>query len=193
MPTTRFAFALVSVASLSACAGSSPTASASASAASSDEPSGDVASATSTAATSTPASADGWTTFEYGPGVHAEMPGTPTDTGVSGVFALKRGQGSGMSIQCTDGGASKKERSDTLTGMKRGIVGERKLVSEKKVQRGDAEGVRLEVETQTTAGVTRLHVLLLAGSQQICSFTSITDASAPMTDTDRFLDSAAVR
>lgn len=139
------------------------------------------------------ATADSWATFTYAPGVTVEMPGTPVDAGIAGVFALKRGEGIGMSVQCMDAGPTKKARADGLAGMKRGVIGERKLLSENKVSRGSAEGYRLEIETETNLGVTRMHVLLLAGTKRLCNFNSMVSGSdANPADTERFLESARV-
>lgn len=163
----------------------------------SDAPSADASSPTPSAhAPSDGASAaksdDGWKTFTYAPGVTVDMPGKPADAGVGGVFALKRGEGRGLSVQCMDGGGSKKDTTDMLAGMRRGVLGERKLLSEKKITRGDATGTRLDIATETTAGTTKMHVLLLAGQRHLCNFTSIVSGSAPDADTDRFLESAKV-
>jgi hypothetical protein len=137
------------------------------------------------------ASASLWRTFTYAPGVTVEMPGTPIDAGVAHVFVLKRADGRGLSVQCSDGGTAQ-QRAETLAGMRRGVIGARKLVSEKKVARGSAKGVELDVVTETTAGTTHLRVLLLAGDGHACTFTSIVSGSAPDTETDRFLASALV-
>jgi len=165
-------------------AGSTPTSSSessSAEAAGSDAPPAEA-----------PRSDGGWKTFTYAPGVTVEMPGTPVDAGVAGVFGLKRGEGRGLSVQCMESG-NKKERADTLAGMRRGIIGERKLLSEKKVTRGSATGIRLDIATETTAGTTKMHVLLLSGQERSCTFISIASGdSADESDTERFLGSAKV-
>jgi hypothetical protein len=134
---------------------------------------------------------DPWKTFTYAPGITVDMPGTPVDAGIAGVFALKRGVGTGFSVQCMDSG-NKKERAETLIGMRRGVIGERKLLSEKKVTRGDVTGIRLDIATETTAGVTKMHVLLLPGQAHTCNFTSIVSGDSGEEETERFLGSAKV-
>ena len=132
---------------------------------------------------------DAWKTFTYAPGVTVEMPGTPTDAGAD-VVVLKRGEGRGLSVQCMDSGTPA-HAAQLLLGARSGIIGDRTLLSEKKVTRGNAKGMRLEIAT--ASGATGLHVLLLAGPAHLCNFTSIvSDRAAADSETERFLASAKV-
>jgi hypothetical protein len=131
----------------------------------------------------------GWTLLAPpGAGYSVFVPGVAEklDTGMSELHAVKRPSGSAYMAMCmtTD------EPDEAFKGMRRGKIGERKLLSAKPMTDG-RKGERLAIELETDKGILVSNELLLLGKDRVCSFSALvpraTDEGA---DVDRFFASA---
>lgn len=140
----------------------------------------------------------GWTSFSpTGAGFSVWLPGKAEklDAAGSTMYAAKRENGSAYSVQCMDLGkdASKRDVADTLTGMRRGRIGERTVLSESKIDDARGVGHKLAIELETTKGKLVTNELLLAKGQFVCGFSAlIASKQDESAEIKTFFDSAEV-
>ena len=85
-----------------------------------------------------------------------------------------------------------KEPDEGFIGMRRGKIGERKVLSEKPDD-GRGKGARLAIELVTDKGILVSNELLLKGKDRVCSFTALVpQTNDEAADIERFFDSARV-
>lgn len=133
----------------------------------------------------------GWTLLApKDAGYSVFMPGVAEklDTDVADMRAVKRPSGSAYLAMCT----SSTEPDEGFKGMRRGKIGERKLLSATKIDDG-RKGERLAIELLTDKGVMVSNELLLIGRAGVCSFSALVpQAVDEAADIDRFFASARI-
>ena len=131
----------------------------------------------------------GWSLLQpAGGGYSVFLPGVAEklDGALSELWAVKRPSGSAFMATCS----TSKQPEETFKGMRRGKIGERKLISAAPIADG-RKGERLAIELDTDKGKLISNELLLVGDDRVCSFSALVPASADeKADVDRFFDSA---
>jgi hypothetical protein len=91
---------------------------------------------------------------------------------------------------CMEAGKSQKDNDETFEGMRRGKVGDRKVLSTVPVDDGRGKGERLAIELETDKGIYVSNELLFRGKRQVCSFSALVPATSDeKADVDKFFAS----
>ncbi len=135
--------------------------------------------------------ADTWSTITVAPGLTVDMPGVPIEA-EAGVLVLKRnGEGNNLAVQCQELAGPQAKRERFIRGARVGVIGDKRVIAETPVMLGGHKGLRLDLESETSAGRTRAHIVLVAGSMHVCNFMAFETAPSPeLVGTERFLSSA---
>ena len=144
------------------------------------------------ASSSAAAPADEWRSVEPVAGVSVLMPGAPEDLGSaagSALLGVKTPAGGAFTAMCMSLGDGPTD--EALAGMRRGKIGDRKLLSEKKYAERGLTGVVLEIELETTKGRFVSHELLVGSKRSVaCAFTALVpDGVDAAKDIERFFGS----
>lgn len=135
----------------------------------------------------------GWSLLApAGAGYSVWVPGKAEklDTGLSEMHAVKRASGSAYMATCTEAGKNEKENDETFEGVRRGKIGERKVLSTAVVDDARGKGERLAVEMETDKGTYVSNELIMRGKRQVCSFSALVPATSDeKADVDQFFAS----
>ena len=123
----------------------------------------------------------GWSLLRpAGGGYSVFVPGVPEklDSGLSEMQVIKRASGSAYMAMCMEAGKTERENDETFEGVRRGKIGERKVLSTAAVDDGRGKGERLAIQLETDKGIYVSNELIFRGKRQVCSFSALVPATS---------------